>query len=213
MRIALAILVLAGCSHTQTEGLTAAQNRNEASVHEGRAAAAQAQLDPEERRGQPRPWGPGNEDRAGLSAFSPTEQHQQTADRELRAAADHLRAAKSLEAFEDEACAGLPASDRAACPLLGSSVVTVQQTTLGFALVLKPQVDVAQTFQRLSCHLAFARAVGFTQPSCPLFVQGTSLRRVGAQAIGFAGDSAEVTATLQAQARRVFGGWASEPSL
>ncbi len=213
MRSFLFILVVAGCSHTQTEGLTAAENRNEASIHEARAASARTQVDPAEARTQRRPWGAGHDDQVTFGYFNLTEEHQQTADRELRAAADHLRAAKSLESFEDDACRGLPAAERASCPLLGSSVVTVQQTSMGFELLLKPQVDVTETFHRLSCHLAFARAMGFEQPSCPLFVQGTTLQRVGDHAIAFAGSSTEVAASLQAQARRVFGGWASEPSL
>jgi hypothetical protein len=193
-------LLLLGCAHD--DRMTAAEHRNEAAIHQSRAASERSQVDADEfpQRGaminQP----------LAFANFSPTTDHQQQADRELRLAAEDRAAAKRLEAFEDEACRGLPAAERSACPLLGSSVILVQATKEGFALTLKPFVDVADTYRRLSCHLAFARAMGFDQPTCPLFVKGTTLRRVGDHDLAFDGDSPDVRTALRRQASKIFAG-------
>ena len=60
------------------------------------------------------------------------------------------------------------------------------------------------TFARLRCHLAYAVASGFDQPSCPLFLKGTKLSEEGGDSIIFSSESAEVAEALRAQARRVF---------
>ena len=92
-------------------------------------------------------------------------------------------------------------------PLLASSVSNVKGTTRGFLMTLKPDVDAQQTYQRLACHLAYAVASGFDRPSCPLFLKGTSLSRVGADGISFVGDTEVVALDLRYSARRIFTGY------
>ncbi len=78
--------------------------------------------------------------------------------------------------------------------------------------LLKADAEMKEaTFQRLRCHLAYAVATGFDRPSCPLFLKGTTLRRVDDSGIAFDGDSEAVAIALRATARRVFVGGV-EPS-
>jgi hypothetical protein len=128
----------------------------------------------------------------------------QAADRELVEANAHLAAAKTLESFEDEACIGLSAGERASCPLFASSVRRVEWEKDGFKLFFKQEDEATRTFARLRCHLSYAVASGFDRPSCPLFLKGTKLHREGADGVVFTGDSSDVAAALRAQARRVF---------
>jgi hypothetical protein len=113
--------------------------------------------------------------------------------------------------FENEACTGLSDGERSSCPLFASSVSRVQSTPKGFLMTMKPTADAPQTFQRLRCHLAYANASGFDRPSCPLFLKGTTLRRVDDSGIAFDGDSEAVAIALRATARKVFVGGV-EPS-
>ena len=119
----------------------------------------------------------------GGAASEPRAANLTVADSEMRRAAEHLAAAKDLERFEDQACAQIPPAERAACPLLASQVERVRETPTGIELVLKAHVDGRDTHRRLDCHLAFARASGFAKPSCPLFVQGMSIRLQGEKVI------------------------------
>ena len=116
----------------------------------------------------------------------------------------HLAAARSLEAFEDKACAGLSAGERFSCPLFASRVRRVEWARDGFTLTFKQTIDATQTYARLRCHLAYAIATGFDRPSCPLFIPGTTLRQGGADAITFVGDSPDVASALRTKAREVF---------
>jgi hypothetical protein len=161
------------CSHTRDE-LTASEHRSEAARLEENARKESAQYDPGQTVRFPGrdPYVQTPDD--WTTTYNPTVEHLYTADRELRAAAEHLAAAKTLETFESAACQQIPAAERAACPLLASSVAQVRETPAGIDLVLKPTVDGDDTQRRLSCHLAYAGAKGFTQPSCPLFVRGTT---------------------------------------
>lgn len=209
--LAAAILAVS-CAH-QTE-LTAAENRNEAAIHQAKAANEQAQYDPNESKSQARPVGPQGVDHLTPEfAYNPTAEHQVAADKELRAAAASLAAANKLEAFEDADCKDIPPAQRSACPLLASSVTEVRHTPMGFRLVMKPSVDVADTQRRLKCHLSYARSIGFERPSCPLFVKGMDLHRVGEDMIEFEGSSTQVARELQKQAERIFGRSAPVTSL
>lgn len=136
--------------------------------------------------------------------YDPAEAHLSAADSEMRRAAAHLAAAKELERFEDQACAAIAPAERAACPLLASSVARVRETRVGVELVLKPSVDAADTNRRLNCHLAYARANGFAKPSCPLFVAGMAIRLLDGGVIEMSGPG-DVGVELQKQARRIFG--------
>ena len=194
-----------GCAH-QTE-LTAAENRNEAAIHQAKAAQEQAKYDPNESKSQVRPVGPQGIDHLSPEfSYNPTAEHQVAADKELRAAAAFLAAAHKLETFEDLDCKDIAPAQRSACPLLASSVIEVRHTSRGFQLVMKPSVDVADTQRRLKCHLSYARSIGFERPSCPLFVKGMDLHRVGEDVIEFEGNSPAVATELRKQASRIFGG-------
>lgn len=200
-----AMFLLVSCAHD--ERLTAAEHRAEADRHS--AAAAKERAAAEDGRGARHVIDRTNE--AGVD-YDPSAAHLAAADEEMRRAAAHLAAATSLEKFEDEACAQIPAPERAACPLLASSVAQVRERAWGLDLVLKPQVDGPATNRMLNCHLAFARANGFAKPSCPLFVQGMTIRLQGEKVIELAGN-ADVARELQRQARRIFGAPATTPAV
>ncbi len=207
--LALTLLTLS-CTHVRAKDETVAEHRNDAAVHEARAREERAQYDATEvRRVPPRSPMMGAEIGAGAigESYNPTSDHLAAADRELREANDHLAAAKTLITFENKACVGLSAGERSSCPLLASSVSNVKGTTRGFLMTLKPDVDAQQTYQRLACHLAYAVASGFDRPSCPLFLKGTSLSRVGADGISFVGDTEAVALDLRYSARRIFTGY------
>jgi hypothetical protein len=204
MRPSLTVLLFAAaCAHNE---LTVSENRNEAAIHQARALEERKEFDPNQTHNSARRGSLNPNDQVMVPEFTynPTQSHQVAADAELRAASEHLRAAKELESFEDAACRDLPAAERASCPLLGSSVFQVRHTASGFQLVMKPNVDVGDIDRRLSCHLAYARARGFDRPSCPLFVKGTTLHRVGEDTIAFEGDTKSIAVELQVQADRLF---------
>ncbi|MBK7857840.1 MAG: hypothetical protein IPJ65_04275 [Archangiaceae bacterium] len=203
----LAAAVLAvSCSHSRPEEMSAAEHRAEARVHQENARREAGQYNPGltvQGPMAPRRYGDpaGNE---SLFEYNPTAKHLETADREMRRAADHLAAARSLEAFEAGACRDLAPAERSACPLLASWVTTVRDTRLGIELELKPEVDAADTHRRLDCHLAYAEAKGFERPSCPLFVKGMSIRLRNQRVLVFSGETPQVAKELQEQARRIF---------
>lgn len=207
----LALTLLAvSCTHVRAKDETVAQHQNEAVIHQERAREERAQYDPSDvKRVPPRSPMMGAEIGAGAfeESYNPTSDHLAAADREMREANDHLVAAKKLLTFESQACAGLSAGERSSCPLLASSVTAVQGTKRGFLMTLKPTVDAQQTYQRLACHLAYAVASGFDRPSCPLFLKGTTLGRVGADGITFVGETEAVAFALRSSARRVFTGY------
>lgn len=207
--LALTLLTVS-CTHVRAKDETVAEHQNEAAIHQGRAREERAKFDPTEaRRVPPRSPMMGAEIGAGAfeESYNPTSSHLAAADREMREANAHLAAAKTLTTFENEACAGLSEGERSSCPLLASSVSRVQSTKRGFVMTLKPGVDPKQTYQLLSCHLAYAVASGFDRPSCPLFLKGTTLARVGDDGIGFVGDTDAVAVALRSSARRVFTGY------
>jgi hypothetical protein len=205
---ALLLLTAANCSHLQSD-LTAAEHRNEAAILTSRAQQQQAEAPPPDNRALPMMM-PNISDipEERVTTYAPNDAYLARADADLRAANAHLAAAKKLEAFEAQACRGLSVGEKSACPLLASSVAQVRHTAAGFQLVMKPGVDVAKTSQMLTCHLAYAETTGFDRPSCPLFMKGSSIERVGETIIEFKGSSPNVAADLQGQAQRVFRGTA-----
>jgi hypothetical protein len=198
-------LLLLSCAHVQPKDETVAQHRNEAAIHEARAARELAQYEPGDSVSR-RPAATIRMDVQGipddLHTYNPTEEHVLRADHEMVERNEHLSAAHTLEQFEDTACQGLSAGERSSCPLLASSVAKLVTTKTGFRLELKPSVDAAQTYRRLNCHLAYAVASGFEAPSCPLFIKGTTLS-TSEHSVTFSGPTV-VAEALQAQARRVF---------
>lgn len=210
MRTSIVVILgvmASSCSHMKAENQTVDEHRNEAEIHLAKARQEQAQADPSQpMRAAPRAPGSvifGQAD-SPFEPYLPADEHMQAADRELAEANAHLVAAKSLEKFEDQACEGVSAGERASCPLFASAVRRVDWVKDGFKLTFKQSAEAATTFPRLRCHLAYAVASGFEQPSCPLFLKGTTLRQEGADGIIFASESLEVAVALRAQARRIF---------
>ncbi len=202
-RLALVLLCMA-CAHTREDEMTAAEHRNEAQIHTARAAEKRAKFDPGERRAIGKPQGDAE---WSARVYNPTQEHLDDADRDMRAAAEHLRAARKLEAFEDARCADIPKEQRGACPLLASSVTRVTETPKGVLLELKASVDAVSTQRMLDCHLAYAYANGFDRPSCPLFVKGMTISLVlgnGGRWIAMTSEDAKVADEIREQARRVF---------
>lgn len=91
-------------------------------------------------------------------------------------ARQHEAAARELEQFEDAECKQTPASERAACPLLGP-VVALVDIPDGISVTFAAGTHVDAALAHMRCHLAFARARGFgAAASCPLYVRGIDIR-------------------------------------
>jgi hypothetical protein len=205
MRYALLIATLSlSCSHSRSAELTAAEHRAEAEVHLRNARKEAAEYDATQTTrfpgrdpyvASPSDW---------TSTYNPTGEHLAAADAEMRKAAEHVAAARRLEAFENAACRDIAPEERSACPLLASAVTAVHETKFGVELALKPGVDGADTHRRLDCHLAYAEANGFDRPSCPLFVRGMSIRLRDSTVLVLSGTTLDVAKALQEQARRIF---------
>jgi hypothetical protein len=187
--------------------MTAAEHRNEAAILKAEASEEKAQFAPEERRVLPMAMSHlAQVPEERIETYNPSDEHLAKADADLRAANEHLAAAKKLETFEAQACQGLSVAERSACPLLASSVIQIKHTVMGFQMVMKLGVDVDKTKAMLSCHLAYAEKTGFDRPSCPLFVKGARITKVGDSIIEFTGPTTQVASSLQIQAQRVFRG-------
>ncbi|MBK7859902.1 MAG: hypothetical protein IPJ65_15015 [Archangiaceae bacterium] len=191
----LAVLACLSCVH-QARELSAADHRAEAAQHLARSRAERGAATP----------AAGAAGAAG--GYAPAPQRVEAADREMRAAVEHLLAAQRLESFEDARCHAIAPAQRSACPLLASAVTRVLETPAGVLLELRDGVDAVDTFRRLDCHLAYAIAQGFDRPSCPLFVKGMEISLVmgsGPHAIRMTSEDGAVAEQLQQQARRIFG--------
>jgi hypothetical protein len=128
---------------------------------------------------------------------NPTETHLTAAQWHKAHADAHLEAAKSLEAFEDEACRGVPAKERGACPLLGP-VTAIRDVDGGVAIDLSPKVDATKATAVMRCHYAYARTRGFSPEAagCPLYVRGLMIEQAGKHTV-------EITAKDAATAKHV----------
>lgn len=205
----LALVVVTSCTHLKAKEQTVAEHRSDAVLHRQRSLDERAKYDATEvKRVPPRSPMMGAElgGQAVAETYNPTSDHLAKADREMRLANEHLAAANTLRAFENQACAGLAAGERASCPLLASSVSRVRSTPRGFLLTIRADADVGLTYRRLNCHLAYAVSTGFDRPSCPLFVKGLTLSRDGESDIVFTGENPVVAEALKVQARRIFVG-------
>lgn len=210
-RVLLLAVLVTACSHAEDKQLTAAEHRELAAMHEARAEAERNQFDPSQSRGPIQRTPFTNLPDSVATEYNPTAGHLTAADREMRRAAEHSKEAAKLEAFEDVACSSLPKEQRAACPLLASQVKLVQNDKKGVRLTIKETADAAQIEKRLQCHLAYAKSIGFDQPTCPLFVKGMSISMAGPKVIALHGDSPEIARSLQEQARRIFVGESNVP--
>ena len=207
----LTAMASVSCSTTRSQELTAVEHRDQAALHDGAALRDREKYDPGRTMLVPDrgPFVDSQLDSRGW--YNPTADALWAADIEMRAAAEHLAAAKKLEAFADIACRDIPPAERAACPLLASSVTQVQPNERGLILVLKPSVDGAEVSRRLNCHLAYDRANGFSRPFCPLFVNGIRIALRAKSELEFSARTPEVAQELQRQAQRIFTGTMSAP--
>jgi hypothetical protein len=189
-RASLLVVVLgavAGCAPraVRPDELSASGHRAEAERERARAAEHQARFDPSASAPPPVRMGEAGEV-PSLSyvqtapAGNPTMHHLDEAKRHLAHAREHDEAAVALERFEDAACAGVPAAERAACPLLGP-VRSVEDAGDAVRLRYAPGSPAAQLEARarqLSCQIAWARTRGFPASSCPISRRGVSVRVV-----------------------------------
>jgi hypothetical protein len=210
-RILFSAVFLIGCAHTSPEEMTIEEHRAEAMRHEARARDEQSKYKAGDVVSFPA-RSPLNDPGAEWQSYNPTEHHLDAADREMRAAATHIASAARLESFEDSACKLIPRAERSACPLLASAVTQVQEMPEGVRLVLKASVDAEDTNRRLNCHLAYAYASGFDQPSCPLFVKGMTIRVAQPGVLELSGKAPDVARKIQTEARRLFTGAAAPVS-
>jgi len=104
------------------------------------------------------------------------EEHRRKAEKSREHARQHTAAAAYLERFEDAACAGIPPSGRAACPLLGP-LVRLDDVPGGVRATFVDASRVRPAIKEMRCHYAFARARHFEQAiTCPLYVRGIEIR-------------------------------------
>ena len=206
----MGLLFVTACTHRSERELTAIEHRAKADDHVAKAEEARRQFDPSQTREtiarSPFADVGGSLPDGTMKEYNPTASHLQAADRELRAAAGHDKAAAKLETFEDAACAQLPTRLRSSCPLLASQVSLVQNDKKGVLLTIKEGSDANEIEQMLQCHLAFARANGFDKPTCPLFVKGMTIKMVSPKVLALEGSTPGVARALQAQAHRIFTG-------
>ena len=179
-------LVLVACATPQgkpidPEERSAQSHREQAEVEAAKAAEQRARYTPN--AAEPSSF----RDRSGDSDLgksiplqNPTEKHLTQARWHRAHSKAHFDAAKKLEAFEDEACRGVPAKERAACPLVGA-VTGIRDVAGGVAIDLSPTVDAAAAIAVMRCHYAYARTRGFAPgaSSCPLYVRGLMIEQAG----------------------------------
>jgi hypothetical protein len=90
---------------------------------------------------------------------------------------EHERSATDLARFEDVACGDIPASSRAACPMLGPAI-DVLDVPGGVSVRFVTQARVDGVLASMKCHMAYARAHEFLNSAdCPLYLPGVEIRR------------------------------------
>jgi hypothetical protein len=200
MALALAV-VAAGCASrsagSRPDDMSAQQHEATASQHDAAAKAHAEEYDPGASRLR-------SSVKAGVEqTYNPTEGHRDTAAEHRAHAEQHRAAARELEAFEDQACKGLPPGSHAACPLLESGL-TWSATPTGIRLTPSAGVTASDLVNRIRCHQAFARTVkGDGMAECPFYVPNS---RVSVSADGrtveLVGDDPAAVAALQQRASR-----------
>jgi hypothetical protein len=104
------------------------------------------------------------------------DEHRRKAEDSREHAREHAASAAFLEQFEDDACAGIAPSGRAACPLLGP-LVRLDDIPGGVRATFLDSAHVRPAIAEMRCHYAFARARHFDEAvHCPLYVRGIEIR-------------------------------------
>ncbi len=176
-----AILIAVACSGpqgTEPDDMSAKEHREHAAHERSKADKHARKYNPKAQTTEI----PGPVGSAGgiydfpLHVYNPTEQHTDHAAHYRRLAAEHLAAAKALEAFEQGACHRFPPKTRSACPVRGP-IVNYEEIPGGVRLKVAKGVPIAALKAHAQCHFAFGRARGFAQmPNCPLYIAGLKLR-------------------------------------
>ena len=198
---AVAVLVVglavapAGCaSHelVRADDMSAAQHRNE-------AQREQAAADQQMARTQDAGAAPARSD---PQAFDPNEGPRRRAEAAREHARQHESAAKFLERFEDEACAGVPAASRAACPLLGP-LESLEDVPGGVRVTFADKSRVKTAIAEMRCHYAYARARHFDETvGCPLYMKGIEVRpSLDPRAVEIVAHDEATTTLIRARAR------------
>jgi hypothetical protein len=203
------VLWAAGCG---TAATAVHPDENSVEGHRAQAQYEHAAADQEASRYDPTatrldpafvsdPWGPGH---SAQPFINPTEPRLAASERRRLHARAHERAAEQLEQFEATECRGVPARERAACPLL-APVVAIRDFPEGVRVELAPSASIVRVVTDMRCHYAFARARGFGEEAaeCPLYIRGIEidLSRDG-QAIEVRGRTRELAAEIQKRVRQ-----------
>lgn len=210
---ALGLAVVTGCGasnphRVDPEEMSAEAHRVEAEREAEQARAEKARYNPA--KTEPSPF----RDRAAegdlgeaVALHNPFEEHLRKAQWHVAHASAHKKAARKLETFEDEACAGVPARERGACPLLGP-VEQIRDVAGGVAIDLSLKVNAAAAVASMRCHYAYARARGFAKEAaaCPLYVRGLEIEQAGAHTIEITARDPATTAHVRQAAREDAGG-------
>ncbi len=203
-RILCLSLVSVACAHTPAEELTSSEHRAEASRHQELAAAQRNDRDRTDKLYGTSPRSPFSDEAPTLRPYNPTAARLDEADRQMRAAFEHLQAAQQLEKFEDTACEGIALAERVGCPLLAPHTAWVEEIGEGLKVHLKPNAPAKALTTQLQCHLAFAQARGFDRAPCPLFVKGVKIV-LEDNAIDFRSQNASVAGQIRLEGRKLFG--------
>lgn len=114
-----------------------------------------------------------------VEAYNPTHYELEAAEGHSESAERHRRAARALEASEDQACVGVAPAARAACPLLFP--VTVDDTPRGVRVTFANEADAQRAAAVIRCQQAFAKTRAFEDlPTCALYAPGLKLEQKGA---------------------------------
>ena len=200
---AAAVASLCACAHAE---MTGDEHRAAAVGAEQKAAVEESKYDPNAVAIRPLPHTPVEMDPVDTNRkYNPTDQHLAEADRQMKKAFEHEKAAERLEKYEDAACAGVSIAERTSCPVLAPHVAAVEETVLGITLHLKAGPRANQLAAQLQCHLAFAKANDFVSVPCPLFIRGVSITLREGTKLDINSADPKVAAQLRLESRRMFG--------
>jgi hypothetical protein len=118
-------------------------------------------------------------------------------------ARQHEQAAADLTRSEDAQCTAVPAAERSTCPFLGS-ITQVTDIEGGARIEPKDPARVASLLPRMLCHLAYARAHGFSSaPECALYIRGVDFHATpDGRAIDIVASPPKTMAQTAAEIRR-----------
>ncbi len=183
MRSLLAAFLVAACGggkvnpdETTTEGHLREAEKERAAAREALDKHEAAERTPEGGAGPQVSRGAfsyGGEWTYPQKLYDPTQYRLAEADKHTAHAKAHEAAAQELEHFEDAECRELPPKTRAACPMIGPAVA-FHEIDKGVMIVFQAGVPVAAVVAHMRCHLAYARAHGYSE-DCPLYMKGIKI--------------------------------------